>query len=191
MGSAPKHAHHPIRLIIRVALTATLLWLGACAQPESDAGRDLPADPMHGAALVSLAEAHHKRADIALKQDRRDEAKAELGRLLEDAEPHRGELSESWDVLFDTSARLARLHREDKALEKAERVARRGLSGEADAPASIFRGYLHQELGDILEARGDLRGAVEQHGQAIDIFKAILDTRRPTPETAPQDAAQR
>ena len=192
MGSAPQHAHHLLKLALFVALTAALLCLGACAKSEPNDMRSPPADPTQGAALVSLAEAHHKRADIALQQERRDDAKAELGRLLENAEPHRGALPESWDVLFDASARLARLHREDNALTKAESVARSGLRDEEDAPVSIFRGYLHKELGHVLEARGDLRGAVEHHGQAIDIFKTILDAGKPTPPTEPAlDAAQR
>ncbi len=161
-----------------------LLALCACAGRPADLGGAVEENPQRGAALLSLAEGHHKRADIALRQGQRDDAKAEMNALLDTAEPLRGAAAESYDVIFDGATRLARMHLEDEALDEAEQVARRGLVGEAEAPPSLFRGYLHQVLADILEKRGDLRGAVEQHGEAIVIFKAILDAA-PAPATPP------
>lgn len=167
------------------ALLATMLvmvtLLAGCASREMDSfagGLDEP-NPVQGAALGALAEGHHKRADLALQQGQRQEAKAEMERLLTTAEPYRGNLPEGWDVIFDAATRLAHMHREDGKLEDAERVARDGLRDEDKAPTTIFRGYLHQELGNILEARKDMRGAVEEHGRAIELFKVVLDEHAP------------
>lgn len=166
----------PLLLILAMALT-----MGGCSR--SAGNLDVQSDATRGAALEALAEGHHKRADIALKQERRQDALQEMDSLLSLAEGYRGQTPGSHDVVFDAAARLARMHAEDGDLQKAEAAARRGLAQEDDAPPSLFRGYLHQTLADILERKGDLRGAVDEHTVAIELFKKLLGpgAQLPTP----------
>lgn len=145
---------------------------GAPSRPQDDSVQ-------RTTALVSMAVGFHKRADIALLQKRRDDAKAELSKLLVATERADLNTPEAHDVRFDAAARLARLYLEDDALDKAEAVARDGLKREDLAPPSLFRGYLHQALAEILEKQGDLRGAVDEHGVAIAIFQDILNANAP------------
>lgn len=174
------------------ALTALALLIcaaGCAGRAPDNIAESAGAHPDQAAALVSLAEAHHKRADIALKQGQRSEAMAEMDRLMSTAEPLQGRSADSHDIVFDAATRLARMHLEDEALAKAEAVARRGLADEEEAPPTLFRGYLHQVLAEILEKKGDMHGAVDEHGQAIEIFKAILgadNTRQAPPQPKEQ-----
>jgi hypothetical protein len=159
----------------RWGLVLALMLVGGCAsEPKNEAGIPAPHDEATSA-LVSLASAHHKRADLALLQGDRPGAKGELRSLVETRLRHPPRNEAAWDVYFDASARLARLHLEDREVGEAEQAARAGLAGEEQAPATLFRGYLHQTLGDVLEQKGDPRGAIEEHGRAIEIFRSILD----------------
>jgi len=166
-----------VRTLVAAAMVLTI---SSCASPARETPQ-LDSGSTKGAAVASLAEAHHQRADISLKRGDRKGAKAELERLIVTANENRQQSAESHDIIFDAAARLARLHIEDKEIEKAINVARAGLEHEEASPPTLFRGYLHQVLAQGLEANQDLRGAVEEHGRAIEIFKAILnDEKAPT-----------
>lgn len=165
-----------------VVAVFTLVWLtvGAVAcSKQGPAGDGDLATERRTPALVAMSIEHHKLADLALDQGDRAEAKRQMSELLDHAERYRVRSAEGRDVTFDAATRLARMNLEDDDLDAAEAAARRGLRDEESAPPSLFRGYLHQVLGDVLERRDDLRGAVAEHEQAIKIFKAILEAEQP------------
>ncbi|MBH25481.1 MAG: hypothetical protein CMH57_13740 [Myxococcales bacterium] len=173
-----------------VALLALTLAFSGWAGCASEAPRPLPESPGYSdqertAALMSMSVGFHKRADLALAEGKRDEAKAEIARLLEHCVEYNVRTPDGYDVLFDAATRLSRMHVEDNELAEAEKAAQRALARGEGAPPSLFLGYLHQALADVLEKKGDARGAVDQHGAAITIFKAILDERPPAPRETP------
>ncbi len=135
------------------------------------------------AALVSLSAAHHKKADLALHSDDSGTAINEMNQLLGACEQSTLDSPETFDVAFDAATRLSKLHLDRGEVEEAERAARRGLKLDKDAPPSLFKGYLHQTLGDVLEEKKDLKGAVDEHSEAIRIFRALLELRGPGTET--------
>lgn len=163
-----------LRLAILLALCAAL---AACSS-ERARGDNVVLDE-RTAALVSMAAAHHKRADLALEHGTRDVAKTEMKQLVAVAEKAGLTTAEAWDVRFDASGRLARLHLEDDEVNEAETAATRGLKGSESAPATLVHGHLYQIYGDVLEKKGDARGAVDQHGKAIEVFKVILNRGAP------------
>ncbi len=176
-----------------IALAVLLLFaipsLQGCAsqgmEPDNSAQtRQENPDERRTSALISLSTGHHKRADIALRENRRGDAIEEIQQLLVATEKHTVSTPEGHDVRFDAAARLARMHMEDKNFSDAEQVARRGLKREDQAPATLFRGHLHQVLADSLEAQGKLKEAVDEHGQAIEVFTKILDA---SPTAAPKE----
>lgn len=167
-------------MIMLAALLAVGGWTGCAAEHSSSEHSGMNAEHDRNAALVSMSVGFHKRADLALAEQNREEAKAEMARLLELCFKYNIRTPDAYNVLFDASTRLAQMHLEDNALKQAEEVARRALAREQDAPPSLFRGYLHQTLADVLERKGDPRGAVDEHGEAITIFKHILDARPPS-----------
>ncbi len=156
---------------------ALAVALAACS---SQGGRgDRPVVDERTEALVSLAAAHHKRADLALAQGVRADAKTEMTTLIGAARKAGLTTAEAWDVRFDASGRLARLHLEDEELSEAEAAVVQGLDGADAAPATLVHGHLYQIYGDVLEKKGDARGAVAQHGKAIEVFKVILNRGAP------------
>lgn len=159
----------------KLLLIVTSVALLGCAQEARHAPQDLPQGQNKALALQSLSTGHHKRADIALQSQDRETARQEMRALLATLQKHETQTALDFDLRFDAATRLAQLHLEDKQLQEAENVARQALQHEDQAPNTLFRGYLHQTLADILEKKGDPRGAVDEHGQAIEIFKAILD----------------
>jgi hypothetical protein len=160
-----------------VILIALAVGLGACS---SQGGRmDRPVVDERTEALVSLSAAHHKRADLALAQGVRADAKSEMTDLISVARKAGLNTAEAWDVRFDASGRLARLHLEDNELAQAETAVVEGLEGSEGAPATLVHGHLYQIYGDVLEKKGDARGAVTQHGRAIEVFKVILNRGAP------------
>lgn len=177
----------------RLRRGALLLWLlmmvGCSRAPMEDARPGAQVEERIPA-LVSMAAAHHKRADLALQREDRAAARQEMEALIKAAQEHGPPDAEGFDVLFDASARLARMQLEDGAHSDAIQTARRGLAREAEAPPSLFRGHLHQILGDALEANGDPRGAVEEHGAAIEIFRAILERGAPAQKPDPEPPAE-
>ena len=85
---------------------------------------------------------------------------------------------ERLELGMDAYARLARILMDEGKLEDALGAANDGLAFGAEvADDSLFAGYLHQIKGDILRTRGDDRGAVDAHKEAITVFKAILDAQ--------------
>ena len=136
------------------------------------------------AALVSMSVAYHRRADLALSEGRRDEAKGELERLVAECYRYQIWSDEGLDVLYDSSTRLARMKREDKELSEAVGIAKRALEIRQETP-SLFRGYLHQTMADLLEDDGKPKKAVEEHGRAIEVFKGILERRPAVPDAQP------
>jgi len=167
------HRLHHVAIVLTWLVMASLCLSCAKQAPGLGDNRDDQRTP----ALVAMSVEHHKLADIALGQGDRAGAMGQMSALLDQAEQHRVRTTQGYDVTFDAATRLSRMHLEDGDLAAAETAARRGLEGEAEAPATLFRGYLHQVLGDILEKRGDLKGAVDEHGEAIEIFKAILEAK--------------
>ena len=158
---------------------ALLLGLLACASREQEgaphAETAAPYSDHDGpAALASLAEAHHARVDLALQKGDRKGAKREVAELIATARQYRSDDDQSQDIVFDAAARLAKLHIEDSEFDSAVEVAAAGLEDADQRPPTLFRGYLHQTLAQALEGKGDPRGAVEEHGRAIEIFKSIL-----------------
>ena len=165
--------------MLRVRLITVLTLCAVFAACASEASRGDSVVDERTAALVSLAAAHHKRADLALAEGARADAKAEMVALFGVAQKARLTTAEAWDVRFDASGRLARLHLEDGEVADAEAAVVRGLEGAQAAPATLVHGHLHQIYGDVLEKKGDARGAVAQHGRAIELFKVILDRGAP------------
>ena len=161
---------------VTIFAMSLLVLVYACSSPGPQNSFGGPQDE-RTTALVSLAAGHHKRADIALQEGKRQVAKEEMGFLLSTAQKSGVTTPGGYDVRFDAAGRLARLHLEDEEVPQAEAAALRGLEGAERAPATLFHGHLHQILADVLEKKGDLRGAVEHHGQAIELFKTILETR--------------
>ena len=162
-----------VRLIALVVLCASV----AGCSSEMSRGDSLVDE--RTAALVSMSAAYHKRADLALEQGARADAKSEMTQLVGVAEKAGLTTAEAWDVRFDASGRLARLHLEDAEVAEAELAVLRGLKGADAAPATLVHGHLHQIYGDVLEKKGDARGAVGEHGKAIELFKVILDRGAP------------
>jgi tetratricopeptide (TPR) repeat protein len=172
--------HAPLALLL-----ALLLALAACSRAPAP---ERPTRDDRVPALIGLAEAHHKRADLALQRGEQDQAALEMRGLIDAARRHGPPTPEGFEVLYDASARLARLQLERGQPAAAIQTARDALQGEQDAPPSLFRGHLHQVLGDALEAHGDPRAAVEEHGRAIEIFRALLERApgaNPTPKESP------
>ena len=184
VGTPLRRAGAALAAIVALCLLCTAPLTGCSSKSPNVAAPQVSSDKRD--ALSSLAEAHHKRADIALQQGKRAEAFTEIEALLQTAQSHRGATEGGFDVSFDAAARIARMHLEDGDLDKAEAAARKGLDGAEKAPPSLFHGYLHQILADILEQKKDLRGAVDSHGRAIEIFKSILGERQaPSQSGAP------
>ena len=190
--------HHPQsrartdRGLLLVRLVGALIALAlvggglGCTGTGGSSSQRPPAGDASTLALVALAVDYHKKADLALASGTRGEAKEELEALLVVCERYEIGSVEAWDVRFDAATRLALLHAEDAELDKAEIAANRGLPRSSDAPNTLFRGYLLQTLADIKEKKGDARGAVELHAEAIEVFKGVLESERgglpPRPE---------
>ncbi len=176
-------------------LMLSLLLCTACARQPEPSAPNMHTQDSKLALMTSLSTSHHKRADLALQQNKRKEAFAELNTLLDQIEKHlpaqaaghKREIADSYDLVFDASGRLARMHLEDKQLPQAEASARRGIGHAAQAPNTLFKGHLYQILGDILEAKEDPKGAVQAHGEAIEIFRSLLDKTQ-TPTSATKEA---
>lgn len=149
-----------------------------CAKAQVDlAGAQSPGDEST-MALVAIAVDFHKKADLALAEGRREDARMEMEELLGVCERYQVRTVEGWDVKFDAATRLARLHLEDNNLPAAEVAAQRGLAGADEAPPTLFHGYLLQTLADVKEKQDDPRGSVENHTRAIQVFKGVLDAQR-------------
>lgn len=164
-------------LAAALLLTPLALGAGACTQ-QADTLAAPPRGDEATLALVALAVDFHKKADLALAAGRPQDARAELGALLDLCDRYNVRTPEGLDVRFDAATRLARLHMEADQLPEAEAAARRGLDGAEDAPPTLFRGYLLQTLADLRERQGDPRGAVDLHTQAIEVFKGVLESGR-------------
>lgn len=156
---------------------STLAVVG-CAKAQTDMASQHAEGDASTMALVALAVDFHKKADLALADGRRDDARREMSELLGVCERYDVRTVEGWDVRFDAATRLARLHIEDGDLTAAEAAAQRGLTDADEAPPTLFHGYLLQTLADIKEKQDDPRAAVEHHSRAIQVFKGVLDAQR-------------
>lgn len=163
---------HPIRLFA-VLLTLLCLLMAGCQEDQfgGDPNESVPA-------MVAMAQSYHEQADIAVQSNDLEAAEAAMVELVGALDSLTLEHRERLEIGMDAYARLARIRMDQGDLQGAYDAANQGLLfGEEAADNSLFAGYLHQIRGDILRARGDDRGAVDAHKDAITVFKKILDSQ--------------
>jgi predicted negative regulator of RcsB-dependent stress response len=164
---------HLIRLVSAVGLGFLILLAAGCQEDQygGDPNESVPA-------MVAMAQSYHEQADIAVQNDDLAAAETAMVDLVSALDNLTLEHRERLELGMDAYARLARIRMDQEDLEGAYDATNQGLLfGEEAAQDSLFAGYLHQIRGDILRARGDDRGAVDAHKDAIAVFKLILDSQ--------------
>jgi len=133
-------------------------------------------------ALLALVQSFHAQADVAVDAKDLTRAETTIRALIQTLKASTLEHPERFDFLFDAYGRLARLQWQQEQPDKALTTVDEGLAlALDDGQPRLFRGYLLQLRGELLRAKGDDRGAIEAHKEAINLFKAILDKQGSTP----------
>lgn len=151
---------------------------GACG--ETATARDPETQRLQ--ALLALVQSFHAQADVAAAAEDLPRAEASIQALIQTLNASTLEHPERLDFLLDAYGRLARLQWQQAQPDRALATVSEGLALAPDDPKPrLFRGYLLQLRGDLLRSKGDDRGAVEAHKEAIQLFKAILDKQGSAP----------
>lgn len=141
--------------------------------------RDTPAvdqpDPAGGdqALLLALAQVRnfHHLADVHLEDGHPEAAIDALKQAL--VVPFPATATEGEDVRLDTRAWLAKLLLGLGRAAEAEQLVREGLA--QSTRESFFQANLHVVLAEVLRARGDRHGAIQELDTAIQIEKRLQD----------------
>ena len=129
-------------------------------------------------ALGQVRNFHHK-ADVQVEDGHPEAAIESLTQAL--AVPFPPGAPEAEDVRLDTRARIAKLELGLGRVDDAEQVVRGGLG--QSTRESFFQANLHVVLADVLRARGNAHGAIDELDTAIQIEKRlqakVLEEKKP------------
>lgn len=173
-------------------LLLALLVSASCSEPQEDAAPTATSSPDPSrAALVGLAQSHHVQADLAVERGDLAAAEAHMRELVVELQARR-DMPDALELGLDAYTRLCRILVDQARPQDALAVTDEAIAfGGQDLERSIFGGYLYQTRGNIQRTLGDDAGTIASHRKAIEIFKALLDARRPARATDPESPSPR